>query len=51
MIPFRGEKNSNWEGGYRVPLVMRWPAKIPAGRSVNDIISHEDWAYHAAGRR
>jgi arylsulfatase len=43
-IPFRGEKNSNWEGGYRVPLVMRWPAKIPAGQVVNDIISHEDWA-------
>ena len=44
MIPFRGEKNSNWEGGYRVPLVMRWPAKIPAGQISNEIISHEDWA-------
>ena len=44
MIPFRGEKNSNWEGGYRVPMVVRWPGKIPGGRVSNEIISHEDWA-------
>ena len=43
MIPFRGEKNSNWEGGYRVPCVIRWPGKIPGGRVSNEIISHEDW--------
>ena len=32
MTPFRGEKNSNWEGAYRVPAVVRWPGRIPAGR-------------------
>ena len=41
--PFRGEKNTNWEGGYRVPLVVRWPSVIKPGSEVNDIISHEDW--------
>ena len=41
--PFRGEKNTNWEGGYRVPLVVRWPGVIKPGTEVNDIISHEDW--------
>jgi arylsulfatase len=41
--PFRGEKNSNWEGGYRVPLVMRWPGVIKPGTEINDIVSHEDW--------
>jgi arylsulfatase A-like enzyme len=41
--PFNGEKNTNWEGGYRVPLVARWPGVIKPGTEVNDIISHEDW--------
>jgi arylsulfatase len=41
--PFRGEKNDNWEGGYRVPLRVRWPGKIDPGTQVNDIISHLDW--------
>jgi arylsulfatase len=41
--PFRGEKNTNWEGGYRVPLVVRWPGVIKPGTVINDIISHEDW--------
>ena len=41
--PFRGEKNSNWEGGYRVPLVVRWPGVIKPGTEINEIISHEDW--------
>jgi arylsulfatase A-like enzyme len=41
--PFRGEKNTNWEGGYRVPLVARWPGVIKPGSEVNEIISHEDW--------
>jgi arylsulfatase len=41
--PFRGEKNTNWEGGYRVPLVVRWPGVIAPGTEVNSIISHEDW--------
>ena len=35
LSPFRGEKNTNWEGGYRVPLFVRWPAKIPKGQVVN----------------
>ncbi|BDD11625.1 arylsulfatase (plasmid) [Fulvitalea axinellae] len=41
--PFRGEKNTNWEGGYRVPAMVRWPAKIPAGVISNEIVSHMDW--------
>jgi len=40
--PFRGEKNENWEGGYRVPCVMRWPGVIKPGTVNNDIFSHED---------
>ncbi|MDX0308835.1 sulfatase-like hydrolase/transferase [Sinorhizobium meliloti] len=41
--PFHGEKNTNWEGGYRVPGVMRWPGVIKPGTEINDIVSHEDW--------
>jgi len=41
--PFRGEKNTNWEGGYRVPALVRWPGKIEAGRVSNEIMSHLDW--------
>ena len=41
--PFRGEKNDNWEGGYRVPCLLRWPGVIKPGTIVNDIGSHEDW--------
>jgi arylsulfatase len=41
-IPFRGEKNTNWEGGYRVPCAIRWPGVIKPGTIVNDIGSHED---------
>ena len=41
--PFRGEKNTNWEGGYRVPLVVRWPGVIKPGSEINEIVSHEDW--------
>jgi arylsulfatase len=41
--PFRGEKNSNWEGAFRVPEVVRWPKKIKAGTVSNEIISHTDW--------
>ncbi len=44
MTPFHGEKNTNWEGGYRVPCVIRWPGKIKPGQVSNEIISHEDWA-------
>ncbi|MDW8262579.1 MAG: sulfatase-like hydrolase/transferase [Phycisphaerales bacterium] len=41
--PFRGEKNSNWEGAFRVPAFVRWPGKFPAGVVLNVIVSHEDW--------
>ncbi|RJS21176.1 arylsulfatase [Corallococcus sp. H22C18031201] len=43
MTPYRSEKDTNWEGAFRVPLVIRWPGKIPAGKVSNDIISHHDW--------
>ena len=39
---FRGEKNTNWEGGYRVPTVIRWPGVAKPGTVVNDILAHED---------
>jgi arylsulfatase A-like enzyme len=41
--PFRSEKNSNWEGAYRVPAFVRWPGHFPAGVTLNGIVSHEDW--------
>jgi arylsulfatase len=41
--PFRAEKNTNWEGAYRVPAFVRWPGKIPAGSICNEIVSHLDW--------
>jgi arylsulfatase A-like enzyme len=41
--PFRGEKATNWEGGFRVPCAIRWPGVIEPGRIVNDICSHEDF--------
>ncbi len=43
MTPFRNEKNSNWEGAYRVPAMVRWPGKIKAGSVSNEIMSHMDW--------
>ena len=43
MTPFRNEKNSMWEGAYRVPCLVRWPGKIPAGTVLNGIVSHLDW--------
>ncbi len=39
---FRGEKNTNWEGGYRVPTVIRWPGVIKPGTVINDVAAHED---------
>lgn len=39
---FRGEKNTNWEGGYRVPTLIRWPGVIKPGTVINDICAHED---------
>ena len=41
--PFRGEKNTNWEGGWRVPAMVRWPGKIPADSVTNQIVHHMDW--------
>jgi arylsulfatase len=42
--PFRGEKNTNWEGGYRVLAMVRWPDLVPPRTEINDIFSAEDWA-------
>jgi arylsulfatase len=41
--PFRSEKNTNWEGGWRVPSMVRWPGKIEAGSVSNEIMHHMDW--------
>jgi arylsulfatase A-like enzyme len=41
--PFRSEKNTNWEGAYRVPAMVRWPGHIQAGTVSNDMIAHLDW--------
>ncbi|WP_246139447.1 arylsulfatase [Phaeobacter marinintestinus] len=43
MTPFRGEKNTNWEGGWRVPSMVRWPGQIEAGSISNEIMHHMDW--------
>jgi len=43
MTPFRSEKDTNWEGGFRVPLLIRWPGRIPAGVVSNEIVQHHDW--------
>ena len=43
MTPFRSEKNTNWEGAYRVPAMIRWPGHIKPGSISNDIIAHHDW--------
>jgi arylsulfatase len=40
--PFRGQKDTNWEGAWRVPAFIRWPGKIPAGTVLNGIVSHQD---------
>jgi len=41
--PFRGEKNTNWEGGWRVPAMVRWPGRIEASSVSNAIVHHMDW--------
>ena len=54
MTPFRNEKNSNWEGAYRVPCVVRWPGTFRSGEVLNGIVSHNDWfvtLLSAAGNR
>jgi arylsulfatase A-like enzyme len=43
MTPFRNEKNSNWEGAYRVPAMVRWPGHIKPGSVANGVVSHLDW--------
>ena len=43
ITPFRSEKNTNWDGGWRVPIFVRWPAKIKANSVLNDVASHQDW--------
>ncbi|MBK1880928.1 arylsulfatase [Luteolibacter pohnpeiensis] len=43
ITPFRGEKNTNWEGAYRVPCIVRWPGKIPADAVLNGIFGSNDW--------
>ena len=43
MTPYRNEKNSNWEGAMRVPAFVRWPGKIAAGSTTNQIVHHMDW--------
>ena len=43
ITPFRSEKNTNWEGGWRVPAFVRWPEKFKAGTVLNGIVTHQDW--------
>ena len=43
ITPFHGEKGTTWEGGFRVPMLVRWPGVIKPGTIINDILSHEDW--------
>jgi arylsulfatase len=43
MTPFRSEKNTNWEGAFRIPCLVRWPGTIPGGVVSNEIVQHHDW--------
>ena len=43
MTPFRSEKNTNWEGAFRIPEMIRWPGHIAAGSISNEIVQHHDW--------
>jgi arylsulfatase len=43
LTPFLSEKNTNWEGAFRVPVMIRWPGRIPAGVVSNEIVQHHDW--------
>ena len=43
MTPFRSEKNTNWEGAFRIPLLVRWPGQIKPGSVANGIVQHHDW--------
>ena len=50
MTPFRNEKNSNWEGAYRVPAMVRWPGQIPAGQGAQRHRQPQRLVRHAARR-
>jgi arylsulfatase len=41
--PFRSEKNTNWEGAFRIPMIVRWPGRIKPGSVSNEIVQHHDW--------
>jgi arylsulfatase len=41
--PWRSEKDTNWEGAFRVPCFVRWPAKLPSGKVINGIVTHQEW--------
>jgi arylsulfatase A-like enzyme len=43
ITPWRSEKNTNWEGAYRVPCFVRWPGKFEAGKTLNGIVTHQEW--------
>ena len=43
ITPFHGEKGTTWEGGFRVPMLVRWPGVIKPGTKINEIFSQEDW--------
>jgi arylsulfatase len=43
ITPWRSEKNTNWEGAYRVPCFTRWPGHFPAGKTLNGIVTHQEW--------
>src|SRR4029077_10476315 len=43
MTPFRSEKDTNWEGAFRIPMLVRWPGKIKSGAVSNEIVQHHDW--------
>lgn len=43
ITPFHGEKGTNWEGGHRIPLLVRWPGVLKPGSKINDAIAHNDW--------
>jgi arylsulfatase len=43
MTPYRSEKNTNWEGAFRVPMLVRWPGHIAPGTITNELMSHNDW--------
>jgi arylsulfatase len=43
ITPWRSEKNTNWEGAFRVPAFVRWPGKFEAGKTLNGIVTHQEW--------